>query len=735
MNGTERKILQKTVRYLSVVLGLCGLVMPARSFAANIYLSDMIETSGTVGWGTLQYDRSIGGNTITINGTVYARGLGAHAQSTIIYNLNKNFTSFTSDVGVDGETSGNGTVQFQVFVDDVLAYDSGVMNGTAAAKKVTVSVAGKNTLKLVVNDGGDGISWDHADWAGARLVPVDSSYVLDNIKIACVGNSITQGDGLANPATQGYVALVQKMFGTKCRVLNYGISGRTMLKNGDYPYWRETRFGDLFTVKPDIITIMLGTNDSKPWNWTTAATYTGDYAAFIDTLMTIRDTNPSHAPHPQILLCLPPPAGTNSYSISGTVIATQIIPAVRALAQTKGDLIVDANLPFLPKMSMVPDGVHPDSNGNKVLADVFYETLQNCAFKQSPRTRWLWYGSAPGALGNADVDKPMLYAFPAPDSNRNGAAVIICPGGGYTGLPVMTTYEGFDEAKWFNTYGVTAFVLRYRYSPYRHPIELNDAKRAMRTVRYYAAAYGLDTTKIGIMGFSAGGHLASTLGTHFDGGAPADLDPIQQKKSRPDFLVLIYPVITLQGWYAHTGSRDALLGVPANSAQVDSLSNQKWVTAQTPPTFLAHGDADNTVPIQNSRMFDSACKANHVPDTLVVDPGKNHGYGMAGIWPPILINWMRLRGIIATPTIVDHFTEAALCRAPLFSLRYSPAEGIHIAVNAPSADRIEIFSTSGRRFTVFAAAPGAGDYYWKPSSQGVYIVRSRAGIAKINCTE
>jgi len=563
----------------------------------------------------------------------------------------------------------------------------------------------------------------------------------DLLKIACVGNSITQGDWLANPATQGYVALLQKMLGNNYQVLNYGLSGRTMLTTASQPYIKESKFRELFTVKPDIITIELGTNESRPSVWTTQSAFSTDYSKFIDSLETIRDTNPSHPAHPLILPVLCTPAtDDNSFTISGTIIANQILPCIRNVAKAKGDSLIDTYTPFLPIAKLIWDGVHPDSNGNKVLAEIYYETLQNLALKQSPRTHWLWYGpppaGAPGAKGNDSLDKPMLRMFPAPDSNRNGAAVIICPGGGYVGLTMG--YEGTDVAKWFNTFGVSAFVLRYRLSPYHHPIEMNDAKRAMRTIRYYAASYGIDTNRIGIMGFSAGGHLASTVGTHFDTGAPNDLDPIEHNKSRPDFMVLIYPVITLSGPYAHTGSRDALLGTPANAAQVDSLSSQKWVTAQTPQTFLAHGDADNTVPIQNSRMFDSACKASKVPDTLVVDPGQGHGYGMNGIWPNALKNWMLKRGLLTKPVVTERFRTKNRFVDNIETVRYSPDRGIYIAHGAVHPNRIQILNIGGACLAGYTGAC-TSDFSWKPRTRGMYFVRILAGnnefVAKVICTK
>lgn len=565
------------------------------------------------------------------------------------------------------------------------------------------------------------------------FVELPTAHAADTLKVACVGNSITQGDWLVNAATQGYVGILQTMFGNKCRVMNYGLSGRTMLSTATSsctPYSKESKFRELFSVKPDIITIELGTNESRPSVWTNRGAFEADYSKFIDTLLTITDTNPSHPHHPIIIPVLCTPAtDNNQFSISGTIVANQILPSVRKVAQEKGLSTIDVYTPFLSLMNLIRDGVHPDSNGNKVLADIYYENLQNLGFKQSPSTRWLWYGrapaaGAPGARGNNDVDKPILYMYPAPESNHNGAAVIIIPGGGYTGLPAINNYKGIDIAKWFNTFGVSAFILRYRYSPYRHPVEMNDAKRAVRTIRYLAASYGLDTTRIGVMGFSAGGHLASTIGTHFDMGNPGNVDPIEQKKSRPDFQILIYPVITLSGQYAHTGSRDALLGVPANAALVDSLSNHKWVTAQTPPTFLAHGDADNVVPIQNSRMFDSACKVFHVPDTLVVDPGKAHGYGMNGIWPEALKNWLKKRGLLEKPVSIEPEQMAGNLVHSGVTIQFSANDGININIGTSHPVTVQIFLPDGRCVARYTG-PEIRAIRWQPPAPGVYIVKIR----------
>lgn len=403
----------------------------------------------TTGWGTLQRDASLDGSTLSINGTTYAKGLGTHAESTILYNLSNNFTTFSSYIGVDDETQRGGSVQFQVFTDNTLFFESTIMRGNEAASRMQVNIRGKNTLKLVVNKGGDNIDNDHADWADALLSPVNPDYTIDNVTIACVGNSITQGDWLSDPSSQGYVALLQQMLGKNYRILNFGLSGRTMLTTPSGGYNKESKFRELFTTKPDIITIMLGTNKSRPSIWTTQTAFEADYIRFIDSLATITNTNPTHRLHPQILPVLCPPAtDDNTYTISGSIIKNQILPSIRKVANAKKTSTIDAYTPFLPLMNLIWDGVHPDANGNTVLADLYCENLRNLALEQLPAIRLLWYGrppaGAPAAKGNDTLDKPLLRIFPAPDSIRNGIAVIICPWGGYEGLAMG--YEETDVA-------------------------------------------------------------------------------------------------------------------------------------------------------------------------------------------------------------------------------------------------------------------------------------------------
>jgi len=263
----------------------------------------------------------------------------------------------------------------------------------------------------------------------------------------------------------------------------------------------------------------------------------------------------------------------------------------------------------------------------------------------------LWPDGAPGALGTADEDQPSLTPHIVSGDRATGTAVIVCPGGAYVHL--ATDKEGEQVAAWLNSLGVTAFVLKYRLGPrYHHPIELGDAQRAIRTVRYEAAEWHIDPARIGIMGFSAGGHLASTAGTHYDAGKPGAADPIDRVSSKPDFLVLCYAVITMHDPYVHAGSRMNLLGNSPDAALLDSLSNETQVNAQTPPTFLFHTANDQSVPVENSIQFFLALRKAGVPAEMHIYENGPHGVGLAptdatlSSWPARLEAWLRGRGLL-----------------------------------------------------------------------------------------
>lgn len=272
-------------------------------------------------------------------------------------------------------------------------------------------------------------------------------------------------------------------------------------------------------------------------------------------------------------------------------------------------------------------------------------------FVSEPQTFSLWEHGAPGVQGSAPEDVPTITAFVPMDPTRSGTAVLIAPGGSYHML--ASNHEGRQVANWFNAMNVTAFVLKYRLGPkYHNPIELQDAQRAMRWVRAHAAQYGYDPNRVGMMGFSAGGHLTSTVGTHFDDGNPAASDPIDRVSCKPNFLILGYPVITMLPPYAHEGSVTNLLGENSSTEQRKQMSSELHVTAQTPPTFLLSTTGDGLVPVENTVMFYMALRKAGVPAEMHVFEKGPHGVGLdladpvLGVWPTLLSNWLRERGLL-----------------------------------------------------------------------------------------
>jgi acetyl esterase/lipase len=263
----------------------------------------------------------------------------------------------------------------------------------------------------------------------------------------------------------------------------------------------------------------------------------------------------------------------------------------------------------------------------------------------------LWQDGAPKAIGDTADDKPSLTIYLPAKDRANGTAVVVCPGGGYGRLAMG--HEGKDIAEWLNQRGVAAFVLKYRLAPrYRHPCPLLDAQRAVRTVRSRAKEWGVSPERIGIWGFSAGGHLASTVITHFDDGDKNAKDSIDRVSSRPDFAILAYPVIDLVGPSAHRGSRNNLLGPNHEEKQAEALSNHRNVTTKTPPTFLFHTKEDKAVPPANSEMFHDALKKAGVPVEMHLYDKGPHGVGLApkdpvlSKWPEKLEAWLKGRGLL-----------------------------------------------------------------------------------------
>jgi acetyl esterase/lipase len=240
--------------------------------------------------------------------------------------------------------------------------------------------------------------------------------------------------------------------------------------------------------------------------------------------------------------------------------------------------------------------------------------------KTQPEKINLWNAHAP--IGDGTFEEGDARITLHKPEKPNGTAVVICPGGGYGGL--VSGPEGHGIATWLNRHGITGVVLEYRLPKGRSQVPLLDAQRALRHVRANAKAWGLDPSRIGIMGFSAGGHLASTAGTHFDEGDPKATDPVARVSCRPDFMILVYPVITM-GDKTHGGSRNNLLGKNPEPKLVELFSNEKQVTAKTPPTFLAHAKNDGPVPPENSKAFYDALQAQKVPSQYLELPSGGHG--------------------------------------------------------------------------------------------------------------
>ena len=275
----------------------------------------------------------------------------------------------------------------------------------------------------------------------------------------------------------------------------------------------------------------------------------------------------------------------------------------------------------------------------------------------------LWSNGAPGAMQMTEtesvdanghihnVQTPTITVYLPDKDKATGAAVVICPGGGYWLLAI--NHEGRQVAEWLNTIGVAGIVLKNRVSPFKHPVPLTDAQRAICTVRFRAKDWNIDPQRIGIMGFSAGGHLASSAGTHFNKGKPDAADPIDRLSCRPDFMILGYPVISFTQPFSHFGSRDNLLGKDADPKLVELMSNEKQVTPETPPTFLVHANDDTGVPPENSIAFYQALRAAKVPVEMHIYLKGGHGFGMvkgscpaADDWPKRCAEWMKAMGFL-----------------------------------------------------------------------------------------
>jgi acetyl esterase/lipase len=294
-------------------------------------------------------------------------------------------------------------------------------------------------------------------------------------------------------------------------------------------------------------------------------------------------------------------------------------------------------------------------------AGVILSTFTASTQAGEPEEIPLWPAGAPGAVGKEAGDIPTLTIFRPDPARSTGAAVVICPGGGYGFLAV--DHEGKEVAAWLNSLGITGVMLKYRLAPrYHHPAMIQDANRAIRTVRARASEWNLDPKRIAILGFSAGGHLASTAATHFDAGKADASDPIERVSSRPDRVILVYPVIAIATPFGHEGSKKNLLGPNPPKGLLESLSNETQVTAETPPAFLAHTNGDTGVPAENSLLFALALRKHKVPVELHLFEKGVHGLGLGSgwagriprepsfeAWPGLCVTWLKGQGFLDKP--------------------------------------------------------------------------------------
>ena len=289
-----------------------------------------------------------------------------------------------------------------------------------------------------------------------------------------------------------------------------------------------------------------------------------------------------------------------------------------------------------------------------ITALMFTVTIPAAKAADSHQVELLWPDGAPGAKGTADGDKPSLTIYLPDKEKATGAAVVIFPGGGYGHLAM--DHEGHQIAQWLNSIGVAGFIVKYRHrnsgAGYGHPAPIQDAQRAIRMVRSRAKEWGVDPGRIGIIGFSAGGHLASTAGTHFNTRYSEPVDEIDRSSARPDFMILMYPVISFTEWYTHKGSMVNLLGKNPDKDLMESFSNEKQVTPETPPTFLVHADDDKVVPSENSVAFYLALRKAKVPAEMHIYEKGGHGFGpgvgkgACSTWMALCANWMKGRGLL-----------------------------------------------------------------------------------------
>ena len=323
--------------------------------------------------------------------------------------------------------------------------------------------------------------------------------------------------------------------------------------------------------------------------------------------------------------------------------------------------------------------------------------------------------SAPGATGNNDVDIPYIEIYQPNASVDNGSAILMVPGGSYGTIVIS---EAQAARNYWLPKGFVVVVLTYRIVPYKYPVPMGDIKRAMRLVRSMAKNWNVNDNRIGVLGCSAGGHLASYLATYYDMGDPQAVDSIDQLTCKPDFCIFVYPVITMDASFTHAGSRSNLLGNTPSMALIDSLSNEKQVTEDTPPTFLVHGTVDNVVPWRNSQEFYDACMAHQVKVKFykITSGCGVHGFGYTcDNWADTCFRWLKTGGYLDATTILTNPPEHP---------------GLPVYSTGSNNDDYMIFDLSGNVITLNNHVPFYGSMYEAKSgrcsfSNGAFIVAKK----------
>jgi acetyl esterase/lipase len=454
--------------------------------------------------------------------------------------------------------------------------------------------------------------------------------------VVTYGTSLTAGGAWVGQ----FGAALEARWPGRAKVVNSG-------QGGMWSKWGvENLDGRVISKKPDTVLIEFGINDAFLQYKTPVAEARANLETMIDRVFSAKaDTE-------IILMTMNPPVGVH---LERRPAIADYYEMYRSVAKERKLQMIDHAANWAPILAndrarfdrYVPDGIHPGAEGcREVITPALLKALGIPAVASAPEKVSLWPQQAPA--GDGTFEKAEVTITVHRPEKPNGAAMVICPGGGYGGLVVGP--EGHGIAMWLNSHGITGLVLEYRLPKGRSAVPLLDAQRATRTVRSRAKDWGIDPAKIGIIGFSAGGHLAATAATRHDDGDPAAKDPVERLGCRPDFAVLVYPVITM-GETTHGGSRKNLLGPSPSPETIALFSAEKQVTGKTSPTYLTHAVNDRIVPVSHSRSFHAALEEKKIPAEYLELPSGDHGLDgykgpMWDAWQAGVLKWMAARKIM-----------------------------------------------------------------------------------------